>query len=332
MIIPSHTTHALALTAALLCFGCHTEQSMAQSKPTQASTTKPQTKALKTKEIETLPKEVRAETPLKVDQEKLRKRYTWLAFQDDLPELTTLDKHIPTPDGFSRVEASDKSYAAYLRGLPVRTDRQNVLLYNGDRSSMPSAGIIPLDLGKRDLHQCADSVIRLYAEYLWSTDQEDDATFHYTSGDLAKWTDWKKGRPLKIKGRKVVQSKAKPYPDTHKAYRKWLDQVFMYASTRSLHRDSKRVKQSKYLQSGDFFLQGGSPGHVIMILDIAENATGQRVALMGQGYLPAREFHIIKGAGVGVEDNVWFVLDDKQPIVTSSWAPFSIEDAWRFKQ
>lgn len=268
--------------------------------------------------------------PVSVDQSSLRKRYPWLEYTDGLADLTTLDRLIPTPDGYTRQEVDKDSYAHYLRGLPVRTDRKDVLLYNGDPVSMPSAGVIPLDLGKRDLHQCADSVIRLYSEYLWSVDRASEAEFHYTSGDLARWKDWRKGKVLKVKGNKVVQVNSKKSPHTHKAYRSWLDRVFMYASTRSLHKDSTRIKLAGDLQAGDFFLQGGSPGHVIMILDVAQNPDGARIALLGQGYLPAREFHVISGEGSDVVDGAWYVLSDTGSLATPTWKPFGMDDAWRF--
>ena len=230
------------------------------------------------------------------------------------------------------MEAAESSYQAYLRGLPLRTDRNSVKLYSGDDVWMPSAGVVPLDLGKRDLHQCADSIIRLYAEWLWVQGRAQEAQFHYTSGDLARWKDWRAGKILKIKGRKVVQVSAKKSPNTHSAYRAWLDRVFTYASTRSMHRDSTRITDPKELAAGDFFLMGGSPGHVVLLLDVAQSATGERVALVGQGYLPAREFHVIQGDEEHALDGVWFKLPSAQrtSLVTPTWKPFSVEDAYRF--
>ncbi|WP_438356947.1 DUF4846 domain-containing protein [Cystobacter fuscus] len=32
---------------------------------------------------------------------------------------------------------------------------------------------------------------------------------------------------------------------------------------------------------------GGSPGHTVMVLDVARDAEGRRVALLGQGFTPA---------------------------------------------
>jgi len=267
------------------------------------------------------------------DRKELEKRYVWLEGRDDLTDLTTLDRKFTPPSGYTRVGVEKNSYQDYLRGLPLRTDRTSVKLYNGESVYMPSKGIIPLDLGKRDLHQCADSVIRLYAEWLWVEDRATEAQFHFTSGDLARWKDWRAGKVLMVKKGKVVQVRTKPTPNTHKAYRRWLDRVFTYASTRSMHRDSKRVEDSKELQAGDFFLMGGSPGHVVILLDVAESKSGDRVALVGQGYLPAREFHVIEGDGQAAVDGVWFKLpsEDREELATPTWKPFSMEHAWRFR-
>ena len=48
------------------------------------------------------------------------------------------------------------------------------------------------------------------------------------------------------------------------------------------------------IKVGDVFLKGGSPGHVVMILDVCENELGEKAYLLAQGYMPAQEFHILK--------------------------------------
>jgi hypothetical protein len=267
---------------------------------------------------------------------ELERAYPWLSTvsAESTGELTTLERRFAPPAGFVREEAPAGSYAAYLRGLPLRTDRTDVRLYNGEPASMPSAAIVPIDLGSRDLHQCADSVIRMYADWLWTRKQADQASFHFTSGDLARWADWRAGKVLRVRGNKVVQVSAKRAPNTYSAYRSWLNTVFNYASTRSMHRDATRVTRSADLKPGDFFLQGGSPGHVVMLLDIAAHPDGRRIALIGQGFLPAREFSVIKTRGDRVLENVWFILPDQagSSIPAPPWYnAFSMEDAWRFK-
>lgn len=269
-----------------------------------------------------------------VDASQLKEAYAWLQWTDGLGKLEQLHTRFEAPPSFERVEVKPDSFAAYLRALPLRTDRHDVRLYNGRPSPMPSAGIVPLDLGTKDLHQCADSVIRLHAEYLWSQGKADLAQYHYTSGDLARWADWRRGKLLKVRKNKVVQVQSAGAKSDYAAYRRYLDDVFMYASTRSLHRDAQKIKVRGSYEAGDFFLTAGSPGHVVIVLDVAQDAKGRQVGLLGQGYLPARDFHVIKGAGDRVLDGVWFLLPDKthEELVTPTWSPFSADGAWRFKE
>ena len=266
-------------------------------------------------------------------QAKLKRTYGWLKFNKRLPKLKALRDHIAPPSGYTREAVKPGSYGDYLRFVPVRQDRTGTLLYNGTPVYMPSAGVVPLDLGPKDLHQCADSVLRLHAEYLWHARKANRAQYHFTSGHLAKWKNWRAGKVLVVRKNKVVTKKVKPVPNTHSAYRRYLDRVFMYASTRSMHRDAKVIKDLKSIQAGDFFLTPGSPGHVVMVMDIARNAAGQRVALIGQGYIPAREFHIVKGSRRATVDGLWYKLPTKKSdlLVTPTWSPFKTSELKRFK-
>lgn len=44
------------------------------------------------------------------------------------------------------------------------------------------AAVIDIDVEKRDLQQCADAVMRLRAEWLWSIGTKDRIAFNYTGG------------------------------------------------------------------------------------------------------------------------------------------------------
>ena len=41
------------------------------------------------------------------------------------------------------------------------------------------------------------------------------------------------------------------------------------------------------IRVGDVFLKGGSPGHVVMIVDVCTNREGKKAFLIAQGYMPA---------------------------------------------
>lgn len=272
--------------------------------------------------------EVRAEPPLTTAN--MRNTYPWLDSMDADLEVDRLSKRFAPPKGYTRVALTDDSFGAFLRGLPLRTDRIHVRSYRGTRLSSPSAGVIAIDVGSRNLQQCADSAIRLHAEYLWSQGLADRLGYHFTSGDETRWRDWQKGERYVVSGSKVKRVRRSAVKNTHAQFRRWLDTVFMYAGTRSLRLDSNPVEGS--IEPGDFFVAPGSPGHAVVVLDVAENKAGERVALLGQGFMPAQDFHVIRGRGDGVKDKVWFVLPEEgEKLDTPSWRPFSRGQARRFE-
>ncbi|MEZ4458418.1 MAG: DUF4846 domain-containing protein [bacterium] len=234
------------------------------------------------------------------------------------------------PDGFERVLVPNGSFGAWLRELPIRSDRTHVLAYDGRRLGSPSAGIVALDVGSKDLQQCADTAMRLYAEWRWATSTADALTFHFTSGDPVDWKSWRKGKRWWLENDKVKSGARAGTDNSYASFRRFLDLVFTYAGTRSLPKDSVAVSAA---QPGDFFVQSGSPGHVVVVMDVAENEDGKRIALIGQGFMPAQELHILRSSGDRVIEGVWFELPttDHPDIKTPSWKAFSAGDLRRFK-
>lgn len=258
----------------------------------------------------------------------LAQDYSELMKTEQVQTLPLIQK-VSVPQGFVRAPVEEGSFAHYLRHLPVRLDRTNVLAFDGRPLGSPSAHVILMDVGSRDLQQCADSAIRLHAEWLWSTKQLQHLQYHFTSGDLSSWSAWAKGERFRIKGSQVARVSANGIDHSRQNFRRWLDTIFMYAGTRSLPRDSVAVKPSE-VRAGDFFNQGGSPGHVVLVLDVAMR-DGKRVALLGQGFMPAQDFHVLKSTKA--LDGVWFALPEhaEAELVTPSWQAFYGKDARRFK-
>jgi hypothetical protein len=70
-----------------------------------------------------------------------------------------------------------------------------------------------------------------------------------------------------------------------------------------MENESTQIEVSQ-VRAGDVILKGGSPGHVIMIVDVCENEAGEKAFLLAQGYMPAQEFHVLKNPLH--EDNPWY--------------------------
>ena len=209
------------------------------------------------------------------------------------PSGEKLETRFSVPSGYVRVPAEAGSLGAFLRSYPMKPDGSPVLLYDGrDRGTEDHAAVFAMHLEPVDEQQCADSVMRIFAEYFRATGQEDRIKFHFVSGFLCDWNTWKQGYRVSVSGNDVSWVK-KTGPDcSDECFERYLTMVFAYASTLSMGEESVPIALSE-LQIGDVFLRSGAPGHVTMVVDMCEK-DGKKAFLLAQGYMPAQEFHVLK--------------------------------------
>lgn len=232
----------------------------------------------------------------------------------------TIETRIRAPEGYTRVDVADNSFGDYLRNFELKEDGSPVLLYDGSEKRNQSAhiAVFNMKISNKDLQQCADSVIRMYAEYYYANQQYDKIKFHFVSGFLCEYEKWQAGYRVKVNGNDVSWKKTKGYDDTYETFEKYLDTVFSYASTLSLDKESSRIDIAE-LQIGDIFLKGGSPGHVVMVVDICENERGEKAFLLAQGFMPAQEFHVLNNQ-TSDSDPWYYEKEVKYPFQTSEYS------------
>lgn len=244
-------------------------------------------------------------------------------------ELFALAEKFPVPEGYQRVSVEKDSFGEWLRKMPV-IERVDVLAYDGSPIQAPAAAIVPIDVGRGDVQQCADSILRLYSEYRWHQKTQNSWAMHFTSGDLSSWKDWSSGKRFQISGSKVKQIQKGKSDSSYAQYQRWLHHTFLYAGTRSLHLDSKQVGLEQDIQPGDFFVTAGSPGHAILVLDVAQNFDGKAIGLLGQGFMPAQEFHVLRNSAP--QNKHWFLLPKNQEdaLHNPSWSSIPRTNIYRF--
>ncbi|MBQ7974756.1 MAG: DUF4846 domain-containing protein, partial [Clostridia bacterium] len=215
----------------------------------------------------------------------------------------TLEMRISAPEGYFRTQEEPGSFLMYLRGLQMKEHNSPVLLYDGSEKVNQSAhaAVFDFPLENADLQQCADSVMRVFAEYYWETGQFDKIAFHFTDGFLCEYSKWREGYRVAFSGGKTLWKKSAAYDDSYESFIKYMKIVFSYAGTASMEMyESKAILLSE-VGAGDVILKGGSPGHVVMVVDVCENDAGEKAFLLAQGYMPAQEFHIINNPAHAVD-------------------------------
>ncbi len=86
--------------------------------------------------------------------------------------------HIPLPLGYEREPSEEKSFAAWLLQLPLKKSN-TVYLYDGTEKQNQTAqfAVLNISVGKKNLQQCADAVMRLRAEYLFDNKRFGEINF-----------------------------------------------------------------------------------------------------------------------------------------------------------
>jgi len=255
--------------------------------------------------------------------------YSWLPKEE---AANSLARRIPPPRGYQRVPVAKDSFAEWLRGLPLKAGCPPVYLYNGKKKGNQSvhAAVFDIDVGKQDLQQCVDAVIRLRAEYLYQRKEYAKIHFNFTSGDRASFTKWAAGCRAVVRGNRVSWKKSAAADSSYRSFRKYLDLVFTYAGTASLCNEMRRVP-CREMQIGDVFIRGAAPGygHAVIVVDMAADPrTGKKIFLLAQSYTPAQDIHLL----VNPSDprlSPWYALDFGDKLYTPEWT-FTAKELSRF--
>lgn len=241
------------------------------------------------------------------------------SFTEINPTGNTLETRYTVPNGFERVPEKPGSFGHYLRTLPLKPVDSEVLYYNGTIKPQGNVyrSLVDLPIGTRNLHQCADAVMRFRGEYLWSTGQSDQIHFNFTNGFRVDYSKWLEGNKMVVSGNKTYWVPGVARENNYTTFWNYMELIFNYAGTLSLDRELSE-REFKNLQIGDIFIQGGSPGHAVIVVDLCENKTsGEKRFLLAQSYMPAQETQVL--INPTTPERSWYSAAESTEIATPEW-------------
>lgn len=200
----------------------------------------------------------------------------------------------------------ESSFGYYLRNLPL-TLSVAVLNYRGtvfkvsDDSTV--AGVIPIAIKGKNLWQCMDILQVLHMDYLDSQKRKSEINYYLPEGTKFSWLEWQKGLRPVFKGLAFQKIKQAQVDTSAASFNRYCNTIFQYSSTQTFWHYYPDLKFAD-IQPGDFITKKGKKGHAVLILDIAINEMGEKVALIGQGDTPACQFYLLQKNG-----NPWFKID-----------------------
>ncbi len=244
-----------------------------------------------------------------------------------------LSRRIGPPRGFHRIPAPRGTYSYWLRHLPLLPKASPVRSFDGRvivaATNPHLAAVVDMDVGKRNLQQCWDSIVRLRAEYLWATGQKNRIAFPYGGGiGRFSWPKWAAGfRPRRVTKRRYRLKRVARPSHGRKSFRRYLKHIFIWTGT--IHSGKTKQVPLARIRAGDFFTWPGSPGHAVLVLDMATDDRGRKVILIGQGFMPAQDFHVVAS---GQDTSPWFHLGSPpQGLSDAFWGTFPWNSLRRFR-
>jgi len=267
--------------------------------------------------------------PEKIIDDSTSYPYSWKTRYDFHQAIIN---NIGPPTAYYRANAEEKTFTSWLRHLPINLDDNTVYLYNGQKKYNQNAQfkVLDIDVGKNDLQQCADAVMRLRAEYLYASNQYDKIHFNYTNGVTIAFSKWSNGFYPTLKGNKVVWTSS-ANNKSYESFKKYLNNIFMYAGTSSLEKEMTTIPLSE-IQAGDVFIKGGFPGHAVIVLDVAINEnTKDKCFMIAQSYMPAQSIHILKNP---TNNNIspWYSIQEIEDMISTPEWTFYQNQLKRFKE
>lgn len=230
------------------------------------------------------------------------------------PDGKTIQERFNTPKNYSRIPLEATHFGSYLRNLPLKTFNSPVKYFDGREKYNNNVyiSVVDMEIGTRDLQQCADAVMRLRGEFLFEQKRLQDIHFNFLSD----------GKPRYFK-------KYAKGDHSYKKFRRYMNYIFAYANTASLRKELAKVSNIKDIQVGDVFIQQGNPfGHAVIVVDVAKNTQGEKIFMIAQSYMPAQETQILVNQN-NKKISPWYTAK-KGTLLTPEWT-FESSDLRRFK-
>lgn len=187
--------------------------------------------------------------------------------------------NIELPTGFKRVNYPTASFSNWLQNVALKKDNI-VYLYNHQPKPNQHlhSYVLDIEVGNKNLQQCADAIMKLRALYFYSSKQYQLIEFKGSEKTFNFLSFLKQSNSV----------------DTLKQLNNFLEIVFTHCGSYNLN-SWLHKKSIENIDVGDVFIEPGSPGHAMIVVDVAINInSNERIFLLAQSYMPAQSIHIVK--------------------------------------
>jgi hypothetical protein len=241
------------------------------------------------------------------------------------PDGATIEERFNPPEGFSRMEAEEGSFGAFLRGYPLKQDGDVIYLHDGTiKPDDRFDAVLRMEIGPRDFMRNTNLLLRLRGEYLFSEGSYEDIEFHFLSGFRFPFTRWADGERINVSGNRVDWSGTAAEPDdSPETLRSYLNTLFIYSNATAIRQD---LLQAARVEMGAVFIQHGGA----VVADMAADENGRQAVLLVRGGDPEQEGYVVRNTE-NMDVSPWFIVP-VNGILRTPEGELSVGDLFLFRR
>ena len=236
----------------------------------------------------------------------------------------TVSTRVMPPDSFVRPPFPETSVQSYFQDLAILPQNTKVMKYDGYKKSYECySAVLKTDTDMEQNMMHGEHMIQyLRGQYLFEKGKFDLIDFSYDDNRTMSFEQYGAGARFVWQDSLFVIDTIDGEDYSAEAFAIYMKEVFTNSSSKALTSDTKVISQEN-LSIGDVFVQPSknrTPGHAVLVIDMVVNPyTGERLILLGQGYSPTQDMHIIHNP---YESDIspWYrVQEDEMYFATAQW-------------
>ncbi|MDD2715054.1 MAG: DUF4846 domain-containing protein [Candidatus Wallbacteria bacterium] len=256
-------------------------------------------------------------------------RYFWL---DSFELKDTIPKRLQTPPGFNRVQSPENSFADWLRNLPLKPGKSQVMIRHNQIKTIQEShwAAVDIDQGWRNGQQGMGAIFRLWSEYLFFQKRYQEISYIAENNCRMSYFWWCYGyRPDLRYENRYYSDKFWIKNYDHKSLVSFFPEYLKNQSAVFNLKKYRGIQGFEELKIGDIFSTGKFRERSLIVVDEAENPyTGARIFLLAQGGDPNQDLQILVNP-VDHEYSPWYKINRETKKIETPEHTYYVGDVMR---
>jgi|GEM_PF-3840843 len=216
---------------------------------------------------------------------------------------------------FARQETEPGTFSNYLQNLPLLEIGAQVMSIDETvREKDDYEAVLDMAPLNKNEHG-AGAIAHLRAQYFYGKQEYDKITFKLNDGFTFTFDKWRQGNKLKFVDNNAAWGTGGVQGESEENFHAYMTTYFAYSGARSLKSDLSEVEAADPIRIGDVFITNGDASRIIIVVDCATDADGNRHVLLMEGGKPAQPMRLLKNE-MDSKLNPWFAVDMANLMIT----------------